>query len=155
MIMNQLEFLTSGFVPLLKDLPANAKGNWGKMNAQQMAEHVSRFFKVSNGKIIMACISPPEHLPKLKEFLLSDKQFRENTKAPIDVVPEEPVALTHDSMAAALEELQGEVNDFVKYFEQHPGEKTTHPVFGELNFDEWVRLHHKHVSHHLRQFGIG
>ncbi|TXH28993.1 MAG: DUF1569 domain-containing protein, partial [Cyclobacteriaceae bacterium] len=35
-----------------------------------------------------------------------------------------------------------------------PAKKTTHPVFGALNFDEWILLHYKHVTHHSRQFGL-
>jgi len=31
---------------------------------------------------------------------------------------------------------------------------TLHPVFGELNFEEWILLHYKHVTHHLKQFGL-
>ena len=29
-----------------------------------------------------------------------------------------------------------------------------HPVFGELNFEEWALLHYKHVTHPLRRFGL-
>src|SRR5437868_7786124 len=92
--MNQekLNFLTKEAFSILKDLPADAKGKWGKMNGQQMVEHVSGFFSVSSGKIIFPLVTPAEHLPKYKEFLLSDKEFRENTKAPGNIVPEEPVA---------------------------------------------------------------
>ena len=49
-------------------------------------------------------------------------------------------------------ELEGEINDFVSYFEQHPGSTTTNPFFGELNFEEWIQLLHKHAVHHLKQF---
>ena len=150
----KLNFLTNEFVPLLKNLPADATGKWGKMNGQQMVEHVAGFFKVSTEKLIMPLVTPVEHLPKYKEFLLSDTEFRENTKAPGNIVPEEPVALRKASMKEALEELQDEINDFTVLFTTHPGKKTTHPVFGELNFEEWVLLHYKHVTHHLRQFGL-
>lgn len=150
----KLEFITRQFVPLLQTLPADAIGKWGKMNAQQMAEHVAGFFKVSTEKIKFPVVTPVEHLPKYKEFLLSDKEFRENTKAPADVVPDEPMPLTNASMAAASEELQQEIDHFVQYFIDHPGARTAHPVFGELDFDEWVLLHHKHVTHHAKQFGV-
>ncbi|MFI5186978.1 MAG: DUF1569 domain-containing protein [Chitinophagales bacterium] len=46
------------------------------------------------------------------------------------------------------------MNDFFDFFLADPGIKTLHPAFGELNFEEWVQLHHKHVKHHLKQFGI-
>ncbi len=150
----KLQFISTRFVPLLQTIPGDTMGKWGKMNAQQMVEHVSGFFKVSTEKIKFPVVTPVEHLPKYKEFLLSDKEFRENTKAPTGVVPDEAVATRNPSMAAALMELQLEIHDFVKYFLYHPGAKTAHPVFGELDFDEWVQLHHKHVTHHAKQFGV-
>ena len=39
------------------------------------------------------------------------------------------------------------------YFKNNPAAKTSHPVFGDLDFEEWVLLHYKHVTHHLKQFG--
>ncbi len=150
----KLHFLTKEFIPLLKELPADAKGKWGKMSAQQMVEHVSGFFKVSTQKLKIPLVTPIEHLPKFKEFLLSDKEFRENTKAPGNIVPEEPVPTRKASMNEAGEELQNEIDHFVAFFTDNPGTKTTHPVFGNLDYDEWVLLHYKHVTHHLRQFGI-
>jgi hypothetical protein len=150
----KIQFLANEFIPLLKELPADAKGKWGKMNAQQMTEHLSVFFKVSTEKFKFPLVTPVEHLSKYKEFLLSDKEFRENTKAPGNVVPEEPMPVKNTTMNEALDELQHEVNDFIIVFETHPEMDTTHPVFGALNFDEWVLLHYKHVTHHLRQFGV-
>ena len=150
----KLDFITNKYVLLLKGLPADAIGKWGKMNGQQMVEHVSGFFKVSTEKLKLPFVTPVEHLPKYKQFLLSDAEFRENTKAPGNIIPEEPVALRKISMNEALEELQNEINNFVELFTTYPGKKTFHPVFGELNFEEWVLLHYKHVTHHLRQFEL-
>ena len=150
----KLNFISNKYTPLLKDLPAAAAGKWGKMNGQQMVEHVTGFFKVSTEKIKIPLVTPVEHLPKYKEFLLSDVEFRENTKAPGNIVPEEPVALRNASIPDALNELQNEINYFVDLFTNNPDKKTTHPVFGELNFEEWVLLHYKHVTHHLRQFEL-
>jgi hypothetical protein len=150
----KLQFISMGFVPLLQTISADTMGKWGKMNAQQMTEHVSGFFKVSTGKIKFPVVTAAEHLPKYKEFLLSDKEFRENTKAPGNVVPDEPGPIKNISMAAASEELQQEIDHFVQYFKDHPGTKTAHPVFGELDFDEWVLLHYKHLMHHAKQFGL-
>jgi len=150
----KLEFITRKFVPLLQSLPSDTMGKWGKMNAQQMVEHVAGFFMVSTEKYKFPVVTPVEHLPKYKEFLLSDKEFRENTKAPAGVVPEEPRSTTKASMTEALEELQQEIDHFVQYFKDNPGTKTAHPVFGELDFDEWVLLHYKHVTHHAKQFGV-
>ena len=152
--MNQekFHFLSAQFVLLLKNLPAAAIGKWGKMNGQQMVEHVAGFFKVSTGKIKFPLVTPVEHLPKYKEFLYSDKEFRENTKAP--VLPEEPLPVRFATIAEAISELDNDVHEFIHLFSNNDQLKTLHPVFGELNFEEWVLLHYKHVTHHLRQFEV-
>ena len=154
--MNQekFNFLKNKFLPLLKNLPADAKGKWGKMNGQQMVEHVSGFFAVSYEKLKFPLVTPVEHLPKYKEFLMSEKEFRENTKAPDNVLPDEPTPLRNASMDEAIKALEKSVHYFFTYFSENPDKKTLHPVFGELNFAEWVQLHHKHVIHHLKQFGL-
>lgn len=154
--MNQdkFNFLKNNLLPLLKNLPADAKGKWGKMNGQQMVEHVSGFFAVSYEKIKFPLVTPEEHLPKYKEFLMSDKEFRENTKAPGIVLPEEPLVLRNANMEEAIKVLEKSLNNFFTFYSEHPEKKTLHPVFGELNFAEWVQLHHKHVIHHLKQFDM-
>ena len=152
MDINKLYFVSAGFLPLLDNLSADKKGKWGKMNGQQMIEHLSGFFAISNGKIKFPLITPIEHLPKFREFLFSDKDFKENTKAPI--LPEEPFLVRCASMGESVTVLQKEVKDFVKQFSTDDVLTREHPVFGELNFEEWVLLHHKHVTHHLRQFEL-
>ena len=152
-IMNEqkLKFLKEDFIPLIKHLAPDAMGKWGKMNGQQMTEHVADFFKVSTEKIKIPLVTPAEDLPKFRSFLLSEKEFRENTKAP--VLPDEPLPLRNNIMQNAVAELETEVNDFFTYF-NNTEKKTTHPVFGALNFEEWIQLHHKHVTHHLKQFEL-
>ncbi|MEJ7625495.1 MAG: DinB family protein [Ferruginibacter sp.] len=145
-------FLKGELDLLYKGLAAESKGNWGKMSAQHMIEHVADFFNVSTEKIKFDLVTPEEHLPKYREFLFSDKEFRENTKAPATVLGEEPLPLRSVSLEKAVEYLKKSVNDFFTFFEKDPMRKTIHPVFGPLNFEEWVLLHYKHVNHHVRQF---
>lgn len=154
MDQDKLNFITKEYIPLLKNLQPGSIGKWGKMNGQQMVEHVAAFFYVSSEKIKFDLVTPPEHLPKFKEFLLSDKEFRENTKAPLNVIGEEPLLLRYATMSEAMENLKRSIAVFEAYFKDDPAKKTVHPVFGELNFEEWVLLHYKHVTHHLRQFEL-
>jgi oxepin-CoA hydrolase/3-oxo-5,6-dehydrosuberyl-CoA semialdehyde dehydrogenase len=150
----KLLFITDEFPKLLHAVTAGAMGKWGKMNARQMTEHVADIFKVSSGKLHYSMQIPVELLPKYREFMLSDKEFRENTKAPETVIPAEPIPARNHSMEEAVTELQIDINGFLDHFKENPGGKTLHPVFGELNFDEWVQLHHKHLVHHAKQFGL-
>jgi Protein of unknown function (DUF1569) len=150
----KLNFITRECIPLFRTLRADTVGKWGKMNGQQMVEHVAAFFYVSTGKIKFDLVTPTEHLPKYKEFLLSDKEFRENTKAPGSVIGDEPLPLRYATMEEALEKLSESIVAFENYFKDDVDKKTMHPVFGELNYEEWVLLHYKHVTHHLKQFGL-
>jgi len=97
-------------------------------------------------------VTPEEQLPKFKAFLYSDKEFRENTKAP--VLPEEPSPVRFATMPESINDLDNDVQSFIHLFSNNDQLKTMHPVFGELNYEEWVLLHYKHVTHHLRQFGL-
>lgn len=150
----KLSFLKNECVQRFKILSAGTTGNWGKMNAQQTVEHLSGFFYVSAGKIKFELVTPVEHLPKYKEFLLSDKEFRENTKAPTSVIGEEALPLRYANMEEAIDKLAASISAFENCFKDEPLKTTLHPVFGELNFEEWVLLHYKHVRHHARQFGL-
>ncbi len=148
------DFIQQELMKRLKKLPSTAVGKWGKMNGQQMVEHLSLIFSASSDKIKATLATPEEYLPKYKEFLWSDKEFKENTKAPSTLIPDEPQAFKHATMPLALQELQDELDYFLKYFDEHPGIKTMHPAFGELNFEEWIQAHYKHVMHHLKQFEL-
>lgn len=148
----KIHFLKTGFLLLVNNLSSDTVGNWGRMNSRQMLEHVTDFFKISTGKIKMPFVSSPEHLEKLRAFLYSEKEFRENTKAPM--LPDEPFPVRSTSMQEALAELTAAINDFFQLFETEKGLITQHPVFGDLNFEEWVLLHYKHLVHHAKQFGL-
>jgi hypothetical protein len=150
----KIAFVKSEFVSLTKKLESTQMGNWGKMNAQQMVEHVAAIFDVAAGKTHFPLVTPVEHLPKFKAFLWSDKQFRENTKAPVEILGEEPVPVRNKTMESAIDELQESTDGFFSYFKDDELKTTVHPVFGALNFEEWVELQHKHLMHHARQFGL-
>lgn len=150
----KFNFITKECIPLFKTVTGNAMGKWGKMNGQQMVEHVATIYVVSTGKIKFEQTTPEEHLPQYRDFLYSDKQFRENTKAPAQLLGEETLPLRYTNMEEALAKLQEAIAYFEIYFTENPQSKPMHPVFGPLNYEEWVLLHYKHVTHHLRQFGL-
>ncbi|MBL0884239.1 MAG: DUF1569 domain-containing protein [Chitinophagaceae bacterium] len=152
MDQDKASFIRTTFPELISGLSTDTRPLWGKMNVQQMVEHVTGFFKVSTDQLHFPMVTPEEHLPKFKEFLLSDKQFRENTKAP--VLPEEPLPVMEPDLDTAKSYLKEAIKDFFIFYELHPNRKIAHPVFGPLNFEEWILLHYKHVTHHARQFGL-
>lgn len=146
------DFLRTRFIPLLQQLNADKQPLWGRMNAQQMIEHFTDVMMVASGKIKLPIATAPDKLSRLREFMMSEKPFKENTKSP--VLGEEPTPLRKRTKQASIGKLQEEIIYFFEAFEKNPGMKTTNPVFGELDFDMNVQLLHKHALHHLRQFGI-
>jgi hypothetical protein len=154
MMTSKAAFLQEEMFDLLKDFSETQINKWGKMNAQQMLEHLRDFFMVSTEELHFDLAVPEEYLPKYREFLLSEKEFRENTKAPPSVLGEEPLPERFSSLPEAKLALQKAVNYFFEYFKKNADKTTLHPAFGKLNFDDWVLLHYKHVRHHFRQFGL-
>ncbi len=152
MSADKINFLRTELLLLLEKVNADAKARWGKMDAQQMIEHLAYFFDMSAGKIQTTLVTPEEHLPKYRDFLYSDKEFRENTKAPESIIPVEPLPAQLPSLIDAMEKLKLSIDGFLEHFSMEPGAKTLHPVFGWLSFEDWLMLHYKHVNHHLRQF---
>jgi hypothetical protein len=151
---NKLEFITTGAGTKMAALKEEAKPRWGIMNAQEMTEHLADFFDVSTEKVKTKLYTPEEHLPRYKEFLMSEKPFKENTKAPAELLGDTPLPVRLSSLKEAKENLQKSIDDFIAYFKADDNKRTLHPAFGMLNYDEWVRLHYKHVVHHLNQFGL-
>jgi hypothetical protein len=146
-------FLRTRLVRYLQQIHPGTPPLWGKMNVQQMIEHYGASIMNANGRLKFDTIAtPPDKLDKLREFLMSEKPFRENTKNP--VLPEEPGPLRYKTVQGAIGALQQELINFFQAFEANPGLVTRNPIFGDLNFEQNVQLLHKHALHHLRQFGV-
>jgi hypothetical protein len=145
-------WLKSEYTKRLAELKPDAERLWGKMNVQQMIEHMSDYVRIASGRTPMEVITAEADLPRMQGFLMSEKPFRENT--PNSLMPDTPAATKHSMQEAAIEELQGEIDYFFNTFNNDKELKIANPFFGYLSFDMQVQLLHKHAWHHLKQFGI-
>jgi len=153
MINEKENFLKHEYIPLLQTLAPDQKGKWGKMDGQQMVEHMREVCKVANGKIVLPLLNTdPVKLAKARGFMMSDAQFQENTT--VAVMPEEPRAHKYSSMQEAIAKMEVELNDVFAVYAADANKTLNHPVFGELNYEEQIWYLDKHVRHHLRQFGL-
>jgi hypothetical protein len=152
MDMEKRDFLKFRLVPLLRQIPSDTAPKWGKMTLQQMIEHFADYTRIASGKITIIDIhTPEEHLPRMREFMMSDKPFRENTPNPL--MPEVPPPVKNPSVDDAIGELHTEIGFFFSVFEKNNLQTTRNPFFGDLNYEQNVHLLYKHALHHLRQFG--
>jgi hypothetical protein len=147
-------FLRTRLVSQLQRLDPSTPPRWGKMSVQQMIEHYAGdAVRNASGRLKFDTImTPPERLEAIREFMLSDKPFRVNTKNPL--MGEEPAPLRYKTIQAAIGALQQELIYFFEAFEKNPQLVTRNPFFGDLNFEQNVQLLYKHAMHHLRQFGV-
>src|SRR4051812_15414869 len=130
--MQKLEFLLNELPGKLKTLEADTKAKWGKMNVQQMIEHFSDSVREANGKVKQEIATEAEKLPLFKNFMMSEKEFRPETKNPL--MPAEPIPVRNSSVKEAINELETELKDFVNHFRSNPDSSNTSPIFGDLNF---------------------
>jgi hypothetical protein len=147
-------FLRTKLVRYLQQLDPATRPLWGKMNVHQMIEHFGGdAVRNANGRLpINDLVTPPDNLARMREFLMSDKPFRENTKNPL--LGEEPGPTKYNTVQGAIGALQQELIYFFEAFEKDAYLITRNPFFGDLGFEQNVQLLYKHALHHLRQFGI-
>ena len=154
MSIEKENFLRTRLVPMLQQLPADPPSRWGKMNVQQMIEHLAGdAFRTASGRLVFEKIlTAPEQLARMRAFMMSEKPFKENTANPLLGV--DPIPLRYKTVQGAIGALQQELIHFFETFEKNPLLITRNPFFGDLNFDENVQLLYKHALHHLKQFGV-
>jgi hypothetical protein len=147
-------FLRTKLVRYLQQLDPSTPPRWGKMSVQHMIEHCSGdVFRTANGRLKITEIHvPPEQLQKMRDFLMSDKPFKENVINPL--IGKDLRPLHFKTVQGAIGALQQELIYFFEVFEKNPSLTTRNPFFGDLDFEQNVQLLYKHSLHHLRQFGV-
>ncbi|HOZ89312.1 MAG TPA: DUF1569 domain-containing protein [Bacteroidia bacterium] len=148
----KLQFLKNNFIELLKKLKGDEVPAWGKMNAQQMIEHFGDAIEDACGKNNRTLITPPDKLEAVRAFILSDKDFKPNTKN--SLMSDAPAPTQMPDLAAAIARVENGINEFEAFYSGNPEKKVMNPFFGELNYAENIQLLHKHALHHLRQFNL-
>lgn len=148
----KLEFLKGEYLELLESISPETVPAFGKMNAQQMVEHMSYAFKQASGLIPLRSNQPEEVTQKMYQFMMSDRPFKDNT--PNSFLPDEPEPVLYSGMKEAIEVLKKDIEFFESVFSDQSDRRIHNPFFGNLNQQEWIHLLHKHAWHHLRQFHI-
>lgn len=150
--MEKQKFFTAEYIPLIKKLNGSEKPQWGKLSAQGMIEHMTDSIGMAWGRRKDPMVTPPELLEKAKSFAMSDKEFKPNT--PNQLIGENPLPLRHKNIEEAATELENEVFLFLSFYDFNPNAVVRNPFFGDLNYQEWLHLLHKHAKHHLKQFSV-
>jgi len=133
----------------IEKLTGEEKAAWGKMNLEQMLSHL-----VQSGQMPFEAIMP-DHSNVLSRSLLKPlvlyvlpipKDVKVGPELDQQQDGRKPLGLDVDK-AAAIES----INKLGTLSENH--DCLGHPFFGKMSAKQWAVMAHKHIDHHLRQFG--
>jgi hypothetical protein len=133
----------------LGKLQPGATRQWGKMDAAQMCAHCATAMEMATGeapreqKLIGKILGP-----FFKKKLLGPEPFSKNS-------PTDPAFVVSDPRDFAKEKarLLAVVSRFCDAG-RSAADGRMHSFLGRLKGEEWGVMMHKHLDHHLRQFGV-
>jgi len=138
---------------ILHQLTPSANALWGKMSPQHAIEHLTISIQVSAGKKMVEQATTREEGEKIKSKLIfSDMAIPQGIISPL--VGEGLAELKYNSLVEALTQLELELDYFENHYTENPDAMHVQPRMGLLNHDEWMTMHNKHFTHHLKQFGL-
>jgi len=120
---------------------------WGQMDASRMICHLGDALAMALGDLPVKPVQagPFQHFP-LKHLILYVFPMPKG-------VPTAPELLS--TSPATFEADRRKVAEGIQRMAAAPGGAgPVHPFFGPLTNDEWNALQHKHIDHHLKQFGL-
>jgi hypothetical protein len=136
---------------LLDPLKEESIPKWGTMTPIMMIEHLTTMLKMSSGKYQPAKAKDFINTERPTDFLTSAIPLQKNLKA--SFVPEF-VEVKNDNLSDAIDEFTEEWLAYEEHYQRDSDTREEHPYFGLLNYQQWQKLHSKHISHHLLQFDL-
>ena len=134
----------------IERLHPELKPRWGKMTTAKMLAHLRLSFQANFGEIVLKRDKVLGTIlkPLAKHILLGNKPFWKNMPTDKKLLPKAPVDF--------FEEQQKVMEMIRKYATTGPAiiSKNPHNILGEITSEQSAYISHKHVDHHLRQFGI-
>ncbi|WP_026998755.1 hypothetical protein [Eisenibacter elegans] len=146
------QFLTETLAEALDNIHADTQPQWGSFIAQEMIEHLADATRKSTLKTWDPAREPKEEQQRFKQqFFYSDTPMMKNMPNPLfkDGKP----ALIHPDITAAKQDLQQAVSEMMAKCEANPTVEYFHFYAGNMSYQDLLRFHVKHFSHHLSQFG--
>lgn len=137
----------NSFIERVEKLKPEAQALWGKMNVAQMMAHLNASLLSPAGEIKGRQGLMGKILGRfMKPVFVGDKPFAKNS-------PTAP-----EFVMAGQKDFQEEKTKLIALLkkvsaEQHELGNRVHIFLGKITKDEWLRNIHKHLDHHLSQFG--
>lgn len=134
----------------IQNLSPTSVALWGKMSVSQMVKHCNKPYEVLD----LAIPPSPPFLTKwmvrlfFKGSMTNEVAYKPNLPtAPHFVVSDDPNF--EEERSKLMSNVDRVLNLGPSFFEGK-----IHGTLGKLNATEWSTMMHKHLDHHLRQFGV-
>lgn len=120
---------------------------WGKFSPAGMLAHLNDATRMATGDLPVQAKAPAFlKWPPVRYLFIHVLPMPKGA-------PTAPELLARSSVAQVAEE-QLVFASLVDDAARRPALSTAHPAFGTMSRDAWGVLMHKHIDHHLRQFGV-
>ncbi len=138
----------AALIARLDRLTPDATPRWGRMNAQQMLAHVVDGLRMATGELPVSpkYVLPLRHFP-VKHLMIYVLPFPRNVPTAPELLARRPESI--DLERIRVKELLVTLAAF-----RDDARRADHPIFGTMTTAQWGALGHKHIDHHLSQFGV-
>lgn len=132
------------------ELTPDATAVWGRMSVEQMVSHL---VQASELPFSATCSDRSSFMsrhvikPLVLYLLPMPKDVRTSRELDQQQDGRKPLGLDVD---------RGHLIDAVNKLGDLPDDHgcLPHPLFGKMSVRQWAMISHKHIDHHLRQFGV-
>ncbi len=147
------DFFQSEIPQIIDNVNGDEQAKWGMMNVQQMLEHLVFPLNFAITEFPITLVTPEEKLPRQREFLISIYGMPQNFKTPF-LPADKTVPLIHLDVEDSKKLLKDTIRKFLEIINAPDFVTKLHPVFGQLDKQQWLMFQFKHFSHHFSQFGL-
>jgi Protein of unknown function (DUF1569) len=132
----------------LRSVRVDDRPRWGKMTAKRMLRHLTCSYEMALGERVVEPREGPVPVVMKWIALRSGLRWPKN----IQTVPELKKAIAEHS-DVEFPVLMRAVIESMEAVARGPGYAPSHPMFGPMTPEDWMRWGYLHADHHLRQFG--
>ena len=131
----------------IRKLNADRAPLWGKLTASRMLAHISDQIRMGLGDVPARRGSGPLSVWPVNYLMIHVVPWPHGSKGPVEAFTTKPATWDTD-----IEQLLALIGRFCDKQQQKTWPE--HPMFGRLSGKDWAALSYKHLTHHLRQFGV-
>ena len=131
----------------IRGLTTDRTPGWGKLTASKMLAHISDQIRMALGDVPARRGSGLLSVWPVNYLMIYVVPWPHGAKGPIEAFTTKPATWDAD-----LEALLALIGRFCEKKQQSAWPE--HPLFGKLSGKDWAALSYKHLTHHLRQFGV-